>query len=145
MTKYAIWNKKDNILTPIGEVLSAEKWIERYPMAGLDNVTVICAAGEINGAFFGTLGQMVDMYTKKGCDFSACETAQEKIDAINAFNEAQALAAEKARIAAIEAEVEASEEQARLIERQTAALEAIASGQTTENAAAIDALLNGEG
>ena len=145
MTKYAIWNKQDSILTPIGEVLSAEKWIERYPMAGLDSVTVICAAGEINGAFFGTLGQMVEMYTRRGCDFSACETAQDKVDAINAFDEAQAIATEEARLAAIEAEHEAEAEQARLAERQTAALEAIASGQTTENAAAIEALLNGEG
>jgi hypothetical protein len=56
MNKYAIWNKQDPILTPIGEVLTAEKWIARYPMAGLDSITVVCAGGEINGAFFGTLG-----------------------------------------------------------------------------------------
>ena len=79
MNKYAIWNKTDTILTPIGEVLPAEKWIERYPIAGVESITVVCAGGEINGAFFGTLGQMVDMYTKEGCDFSACETAEDKL------------------------------------------------------------------
>ena len=89
MKKYAIWNKKDPILTPIGEVLTAEKWIERYPIAGVESITVVCAGGEINGGFFGTLGQMVDMYTKAGCDFSACKTAEDKVAAIEAFEDAR--------------------------------------------------------
>ena len=77
MKRYAIWNKKDPILTPIGEVLTANQWIQRYPMAGLDTITVVCAAGEINGAFFGTLGQMIQMYENQGCDFSAYTTPEE--------------------------------------------------------------------
>lgn len=96
MKKYAIWNKKDPILTPIGEVLTADQWIERYPIAGIESITVLCAAGEINGAFFGTLGQMVDIYANQGCDFSNCETAEEKLAAIEAFEyakEAEAKAA----------------------------------------------------
>ena len=87
MNKYAIWNKTDNILTPIGEVLTPEQWIERYPIAGLDSITVVCASGEINGAFFGTLGSMVDMYEKQGADFSACTTAEEKLAVIETFDE----------------------------------------------------------
>lgn len=113
MSKYAIWNKKDPILTPIGEVLSAEKWIERYPVAGVESITVICAGGEINGAFFGTLGQMVDMYAKEGCDFSACETAEDKLAAIEAFEdareaEAAAAAQEAAATEATNAEMTAT-------------------------------------
>lgn len=109
MAKYVIWNKKDPILTPIGEVLSAEKWIERYPIAGLDTIKVVCAGGEINGEFFGTLGQMVGMYTKMGCDFSACETDQDTLDVIEAFeDEKNARAAEEARAAA-ERELEVAE------------------------------------
>lgn len=101
MSRYAIWNKKDPILTPVGEVFTAEKWIERYPIAGIDSITVVCAGGEINGAFFGTLGQMVEMYTKEGCDFSYCVTAEEKLAKIEAFeDERNAKAAEEARIAA---------------------------------------------
>lgn len=89
MTKrYAIWNKQDPILTPIGEVLTAEQWVSRYPIAGIPSITVVCAAGEINGAFFGTLGQMVQMYETQGCDFSSCVTAEEKLEAIEAFEEA---------------------------------------------------------
>lgn len=85
--RYAIWNKKDPILTPVGEVLTAEQWIERRPMAGLEHITVVCAAGEINGGFFGTLGQMVKQAEAMGCDFSACVTDQDKLDAIEAFED----------------------------------------------------------
>ena len=89
MNKYAIWNKTDPILTPIGEVLTAEQWIARYPIAGVPSITVVCASGEINGGFFDTLGQMVDMYTKQGCDFSACKTAEDKLATIEAFDNAR--------------------------------------------------------
>ena len=88
MKRYAIWNKIDPIITPIGEVLTAEKWIERYPVAGVPTITVVCAAGEINGAFFGTLGQMVQMYEAQGADFSACETDEDKLAVIEAFEDA---------------------------------------------------------
>lgn len=87
MKRYAIWNKHDPILTPIGEVLTAEQWIERYPIAGVPSITVVCAAGEINGAFFGTLGQMVQMYEAQGADFSACETAAEHLAVIEEFED----------------------------------------------------------
>ena len=103
MKKYAIWNKRDPVLTPIGEVLTAEKWIERYPIAGVESINVVCAAGEINGAFFGTLGQMVDMYTKQGCDFSTCETAEDKLAVIEAFDDAR----EAEQIAQAKAQAEA--------------------------------------
>lgn len=89
MARYAIWDKTSPMITPIGEVLTAEQWIARYPVAGLETITVVCAGGEINGAFFGTLGQMVDMYEKQGCDFSECTTNEEKLAAIEAFEDAQ--------------------------------------------------------
>lgn len=88
MSRYAIWNKTDVILTPIGEVLTAEQWIARHPIAGVEKIKVVCGGGEINGAFFGTLGSMIDLYTKRGCDFSNCETDQDKLDAIEAFEDA---------------------------------------------------------
>ena len=87
--RYAIWDKSSPILTPVGEVFTAEKWIERYPIAGVDSITVVCAAGEINGAFFGTLGQMVQMYDAQGADFSACVTAEDKLAVIEAFEDEQ--------------------------------------------------------
>ena len=109
MKKYAIWNKSDPILTPIGEVLTAEKWIERYPIAGVSSITVVCAGGEINGGFFGTLGQMVEMYTKQGCDFSTCETAEDKLAAIEAFEDTRE--AEHTASAKAQAEATAANEE----------------------------------
>ena len=88
MARYAIWDKESAVITPIGEVLSAEQWIERYPMAGVETIKVVCAGDEINGAFFGTLGQMVAMYEKAGCDFSACESDRDILDTIEAFEDA---------------------------------------------------------
>lgn len=129
MARYAIWNKQDPILTPIGEVLTAEQWIARYPIAGVATIKVVCAGGEINGAFFGTLGQMVEMYTQAGCDFTGCVSDQDKLDAIEAFEDAQ----------------NAPSTEPTAEERTAAALEALADGQTTENAAAVNAFLYGEG
>ena len=127
MKRYAIWNKTDPIITPIGEVLTAEQWIARYPVAGVKSITVACAAGEVNGAFFGTLGQMVQLYESQGCDFSACETAEDKLNAIEAFEDA------------LNTVPESTEPTAE--ERQAAALEAIASGTTSESTAVVNALL----
>lgn len=125
MKRYAIWNKTDPIITPIGEVLTADQWIARYPVAGVESITVVCASGEVNGAFFGTLGQMVQLYEAQGCDFSDCTTAEDKLTAIEAFEDAQ-------NTAPTEPTAE---------ERQAAALEAIASGATSESTAVVDALL----
>lgn len=125
LKRYAIWNKKDMILTPVGEVLTAEQWIERYPIAGVPSVTVVCGAGEINGAFFGTLGQMVQMWESQGYDFSSCTTDEEKLEMIEA----------------IENEINTPSTEPTTEERTAAALEAIASGSTSESTAVVNALL----
>lgn len=88
LKRYEIWNKTSPIITPIGEVLTAQEWIDRYPVAALSNISVVCAAGEINGAFFGTLGQMVQMYEAQGADFSEATTDIEKLEVIEAFEDA---------------------------------------------------------
>lgn len=126
MNKYAIWNKKDPILTPIGEVLTAEQWIERYPIAGVASITVVCAGGEINGAFFGTLGQMAELYTKQGCDFSACETPEDKLTAIEAFEDIREAAA------AAEAKAQA-ENEAATAELNASSLASIAASMEYQN------------
>lgn len=87
MARYAIWNKTDSIITPIGEVLTPAQWIERYPVAGVPSIKVVCGGGEINGAFFGTLGSMLEHYEKQGCDFSDCTTDEEKLACIEAFED----------------------------------------------------------
>lgn len=89
MKRYSIWNKKDEIITPIGEIFTAEQWIARYPVAGLDRITVVCSAGEINGGFFGTLGQMKQMYAGMGADFSNCANDEDILNVIEEFEDNQ--------------------------------------------------------
>ena len=88
MKRYAIWDKSSNVITPIGEVLTAAQWKERYPVASLDSIKVVCSAGEINGGFFGTLGQMKQIYERQGADFSNCKTDEEVLNAIEEFEDA---------------------------------------------------------
>ena len=90
MSKYAIWDKTSPVITPVGEVFSAEQWIQRYPVAGIETITVVCAGGEINGGFFGTLGEMVRRAEAEGCDFSECVTNEQKLEKIEAFEIAMA-------------------------------------------------------
>lgn len=87
LKRYAIWDKQSLMITPIGEVLTAEQWIERYPVAGIDSITVVCSAGDINGGFFGTLNQMIQMYEDMGADFSEATTDIEKLEVIEAFED----------------------------------------------------------
>ena len=89
MARYAIWNKQDPVLTPSGKIFTAEQWKEKFPIAKLENITIVCGGGEINGSFFGTLGQMKELYGAQGCDFTGCETGQAVLEAIEAFENAR--------------------------------------------------------
>lgn len=123
--RYAIWDKQTTIITPIYEILTPEQWMERYPAAAVPSVTVVCGAGEVNGSFFGTLGQMVQTYEAMGADFSACTTDEEKLDVIEAFEDAM--------------NTPSGEPTAE--ERQAVALESIASGATAESTEVLNALV----
>jgi len=87
--RYAIWDKVSPVITPVGEVLTAKEWMARYPAAALEHITVVCAAGEVNGAFFGTLGQMKTAFENRGADFSRCETAEDALLVMEAFEAAE--------------------------------------------------------
>ena len=94
--RYAIWNKKDSLVSPNGKVYTAEEWIKEFPAAGLAHITVICGAGEANGSVFDTLGQMTARYERYGCDFSECKTAEEKLAVIEAYDDAREAAENEA-------------------------------------------------
>ncbi len=87
MSKYVIWNKTDNVITPIGEVLTPAQWIERYPMANI--VDLVVGGGTINGSICAEYTSFKEMYEKMGCDFSECVTKQDCLDAIEAFEDEQ--------------------------------------------------------
>ena len=85
--KYNIWDKVTPIITPVGEVFTPQQWIDRYPAAGLETVTVVCSAGEVNGGFFSTLGQMKLTYENMGLVFSGDETPDEVLQKIELFED----------------------------------------------------------
>lgn len=144
MAKYAIWNKQDDIYTPGGSKKTAQQWMAQYGWLENPATIPVISGGIINGALLDELHQMKDRYSKQGCVFTDDMTDEEALSAIEAFeveqDAAQAAAAAEAaaaEAAAVQAELDNSA-------RSTAALEAIADGQTTENAAAVNALLTGE-
>lgn len=87
--RYVIWDEKSDVYCPSGEVLSAEQWLNRYPIARLETEKLVVSGGSYNGAFCMPFGDMVDIYEKAKCDFSACETEQDYLDAIEAFEDAR--------------------------------------------------------
>ena len=87
LKRYSIWDKTSHVITPSGEVFTAREWKERYPVASIPSITIVGSAGDINGAFFGVLSQMVSMYADQGCDFSGCTNDIEKLEAIEAFED----------------------------------------------------------
>lgn len=107
--KYQIWDKKSNVITPIGEVLTPEQWVERYPMAAIEGVKLVIGGGVINGSVCMEFTGMVEAYSKRGCDFSACEADQDYLDAIEAFEDEQNsqvyISSEERIAAALEAQV----------------------------------------
>ena len=83
--RYVIWDKTSNVITPIGEILTPEQWIERYPMAKI--LDIVVAGGVINGACCMEYTSFKDQYERMGCDFSECTTQQDVLDAIEAFED----------------------------------------------------------
>ena len=85
-TRYEIWDKESTVITPIGEVFTPEQWIARYPAAAL--IPHVCAKGAVKGAFFQSLDSLVQIYTQAGADFSGATTDEEKLEVIEAFEDA---------------------------------------------------------
>ena len=130
--RYAIWDKQTPVITPSGAVYTAEQWIAKRPAAGLATTTVLVANGEINGAIYDTLGALKNRCESQGATFDDGLTGQDLLDACEAWMDEQ------------EAKAREQAQQPTAEDRQAAALEAIADGQTTENAKALNILLGEE-
>lgn len=87
MSRYKIWDKKEDVITPIGEVLTPEQWLERYPLGRI--LDLIIGGTAINGSVCMEYTSTVEMYEKMGCDFTDCKTQQDHLDAIEAFEDAR--------------------------------------------------------
>lgn len=94
--RYAIWNKQDDIYTPAGPVLTANQWMEQYGWLKNPNTVPVIAAGNINGAFIGELGQMRNSYEQQGCTFTDDMSNEQILDTIEAFEDQRAADAKAA-------------------------------------------------
>ena len=68
MARYKIYDNKSDVITPVGEKLTAEQWLDRYQWG---RYTKMIVGGGII----------------KGCDFSACTTDEDYLAAIEAFED----------------------------------------------------------
>lgn len=85
--RYQVWDEVSDVITPSGEVFTADEWIVRYPMAMKPEVKLVISGGVINGAFCGELNTMINAYEANGCDFSNCIEDQDYLDAIELFED----------------------------------------------------------
>lgn len=86
MSKYIIWDKVSQVITPIGEVLTPEEWMDRYPIARISGIDLVLAGDTpINGAICNEYESFVSIYAQQGCDFTGCTTRQEFLDRIEQF------------------------------------------------------------
>jgi hypothetical protein len=78
MAKYKIWDKTETIYTIVGEKLTAEQWLNRYPWAEIPGVKMIIGGGTINGSVAMEFEATKDFYKKNfSADFSDCTTDEE--------------------------------------------------------------------
>ena len=85
MARYKIYDNKSDVITPVGEKLTAEQWLDRYQWGRYTKMIV--GGGIINGSVALVLDDEVERYRKAGCDFSACTTDEDYLAAIEAFED----------------------------------------------------------
>ena len=83
--KYKIYDNKSDVITPVGEKLTAEQWLDRYQWGRYTKMIV--GGGIINGSVALVFDDEVERYRKAGCDFSACVTDEDYLAAIEAFED----------------------------------------------------------
>lgn len=87
MPKYKIWDRKTDLVTPIGEVLTPEQVFERYPAAKLPNIKYIICDAPISMGVFMEFEATKEHYKRLGAPITDDMTDQEVLDAISAWEE----------------------------------------------------------
>ena len=80
MARYKIYDNKSDVITPVGEKLTAEQWLDRYQWGRYTKMIV--GGGIINGSVALVFDDEVERYRKAGCDFSSCTTDEDYLAAI---------------------------------------------------------------
>lgn len=85
--KYKIWNKTDTLITPIGEVLTAEQVIAKYPAANVSGIDFIICDAPISLGVFMEYVQTKEIYKQQGVLITDLMTKQEVLNAISYHEE----------------------------------------------------------
>lgn len=100
--RYQIWDREAEIYTPgmdpklqgltystpMGTArFTPAEWLMLHPAP--PSAVVVCAAGDYNGGYFGTVAEMEAVYTQMGADFSGARTDEEKLEIIEAWEDGQ--------------------------------------------------------
>ena len=87
MTKYKIWNTTDTLVTPIGEVLTAEQVKAKYPASAVAGMKYIICDAPISLGVFMEFTQTKASYKQMGVPITDGMTDQEVLNAITYFEE----------------------------------------------------------
>ena len=85
--KYKIWDKQENLVTPITEASTPSEVFAKYPASRVDGLKFIIADQPINMAVFMELETTKRQYASLGVTFTNDMTDQQVLDAITAFEE----------------------------------------------------------
>ena len=85
--KYKIWDRQQTLITPIGEVLTPEQVIERYPAAGIEGMKYIICDAPISLGVFMEFEATKEHYKRLGVPITDTMTDQEVLDAISYWEE----------------------------------------------------------
>ena len=85
--RYKIWNGQDNLVTPIGEVLTPAQVIERFPSAGIAGIKFIICDAPISMGVFMEFEATKQHYKQLGVPITPSMSDQEVLDAISEWEE----------------------------------------------------------
>lgn len=87
MTKYKIWDKQENLVTPSMKVFTPQEIFSQYPASRLNGFKFIVCDSPISMGVFMEFETTKAQYKQLGADIQEGMTDQEVLDAITAFEE----------------------------------------------------------
>ena len=87
MTKYKIWDRQSDLITPIGEVLTPAQVFERFPASALPNMKYVICDEPISMGVFMEYESTKEHYRQQGVPITEDMSDQEVLDAISHWEE----------------------------------------------------------
>jgi hypothetical protein len=85
--KYKIWDGQESLITPIGEVFTAEEVKAKYPASAIAGMKYVICDSPISMGVFMEFTQTKEAYKKMGVPITSDMTDQQALDAITYFEE----------------------------------------------------------